>query len=260
MRMRDVFKMDEGVRDKFFRDKAQQLFRALGEYIQKNPEPEHMQMSSLGPAGIYRFRDSGNPLLDDLWVAIVAVTGGKKGQQADYTPPETDYGPAMISFYTYHPKFEKMNEQAWRALLPSIVSKMWNSQARSSIVHELTHHIDYHRWKDPETFAATYRRKDAEASIDAGKYYSDPAEMNAFTQQMFDYIDRQIESSDFIDSMKKFKIAFDVKNAEDLFDVILQEMKNKKPLLAKHIIGDFKRRLQKRTYQYWIDLERRFSG
>lgn len=129
------------------------------------------------------------------------------------------------------------------------------AQYRSTMFHELVHHLDYARTEDKRAFvkAQTPGAKYGDPE-DTRKYHEDPYEMNAQFQEQFANFEHWLEKRNVrtFDQVKQVARASTAQEfARNLYAAV-------DPGIRSNWNPDMRRRFSKRAAQFWDDLKNRF--
>lgn len=159
----------------------------------------------------------------------------------------------ISSYFPRHPGEAEVTPQEWQYHVAFNGYSMLK-KAHSTLFHELIHHADALRWKDPEGMHPTYTTGQGRSSDDAEAqaYFRDPAEMNAYAQESLSAVEKTLRNA----KSREEAILKMGGSAAELYKKVYQ---HKLAQFGKQVPEDVLRRLKKRTAQLWSDTLNRFS-
>jgi hypothetical protein len=136
-------------------------------------------------------------------------------------------------------------------------ASLWKAH-RNHIIHEITHALDWMRWKGTEGPKQRYDSekllygKPDEREAEKRKYLSDPMEMNAVMQQKFYEVVRSLNLTTRDTAIRSMG-----GSPTGLYNLVLKRFKDED--YSKYATPDFDRRMKKRVAQLWNDILSRYN-
>jgi hypothetical protein len=282
MNLHGYFGLSEGTQDSEFRTLADDIHKivlgflrdtsSLYQYAQKGldaPQGEPDEGTRAVTISFYeQVSDKSEPLLASFFdtVSFSFIVREQSGPPSGNPTTVFDFsntGPfreGNLAWITIETEMESSplepfpDEWQWyvMAVKEGDAHDLWNKH-RNHIIHEITHALDWMRWKGSEVPRQRYDSNKIlygtpeEKAAERKKYLSDPMEMNAVIQQKLYEIERTINRSSRESAIRSMG-----KSPQGLYQLVRGRFNQED--YAKYASEDFDRRLMKRVAQLWYDV------
>ena len=262
MKLSDFFAgngvISEGQNDKNFRKLAQFVVTAVEKSLQQGREPDDV-MRSRGRRGEVEAWYLGEkmphpPILDDLFknlvISFVSVPG--RAEKASFFKT-VGYDILRV----YRAGTNDVTPEEWKFAVWQDAANWWK-ESKQDALHELIHMMDFRRAgmkssPEPNYDPAAMAKHDPDPQ-EVEKYVHDNWEWNAIIQEEFMNLDQYLEKSGA--TTWEQAQTYLGKTAQEFYKKIFEAIGES---FTRHFTEEDRKKLAKRTYQYWNDARTKYS-